>query len=154
MSVFSKAGSGFAILAASALVLAGCAADSGDTTAEPAAPTAPASETLNLKIGTALPLTGTLAFLGPPEEAGVALAVKDINDANLGIQIDVVYGDSGDLDNKAYETEIPRLLNEGVSAILGAASSGVSLQFIDQVTGAGVIQFSPANTSQIGRAHV
>ena len=147
MSVFSKAGSGFAILAASALVLAGCAADSGDTATEPAAPAAPAGETLELKLGTALPLTGTLAFLGPPEEAGVALAVKDINAANLGITVDVVYGDSGDLDNKAYETEIPRLLNEGVSAILGAAASGVSLQFIDQVTGAGVIQFSPANTS-------
>ena len=147
MSVFSKAGTGFAILAASALVLSGCAA------AEEAAPevaeaeTPAAVETLELKIGTALPLTGTLAFLGPPEEAGVALAVKDINEANLGISIDVVYGDSGDLDNKAYETEIPRLLSEGVSAILGAASSGVSLQFIDQVTGAGVIQFSPANTS-------
>ena len=147
MSVFSKAGTGFAILAASALVLSGCAA------AEEAAPevaeaeTPAAVETLELKIGTALPLTGTLAFLGPPEEAGVALAVKDINEANLGISIDVVYGDSGYLDNKAYETEIPRLLSEGVSAILGAASSGVSLQFIDQVTGAGVIQFSPANTS-------
>jgi branched-chain amino acid transport system substrate-binding protein len=111
MSVFSKVGSGIAILAASALVLSGCAA------AEEAAPeprsrriSLPA-ETLELKIGTALPLTGTLAFLGPPEEAGVALAVKDINEANLGITIDVVYGDSGDLDNKAYETEIPRLLN-------------------------------------------
>src|SRR3546814_16345654 len=47
----------------------------------------------------------------------------------------------------AYETEIPRLLGEDVSAIIGAASSGTSLQFIDQVVGAGVIQFSPANTS-------
>jgi branched-chain amino acid transport system substrate-binding protein len=59
----------------------------------------------------------------------------------------LIQGDSGDTDNKAYETEIPRLLNENVAAILGAASSGVSLQFIDQVVGAGVIQFSPANTS-------
>ena len=145
MSVFSKVGSGIAILAASALVLSGCAA--ADEAAPEATEEATSSEALVLKIGTALPLTGTLAFLGPPEEAGVALAVKDINEANLGITLDVVYGDSCDLDNKAYETEIPRLLNEGVSAILGAASSGVSLQFIDQVTGAGVIQFSPANTS-------
>jgi branched-chain amino acid transport system substrate-binding protein len=144
MSVFTKVGSGIAILAASALVLSGCAADAA---APEATEEASSSEALVLKIGTALPLTGTLAFLGPPEEAGVALAVKDINEANLGITLDVVYGDSGDLDNKAYETEIPRLLNEGVSAIVGAASSGVSLQFIDQVTGAGVVQFSPANTS-------
>ena len=144
----SKAVSGIALLAASALVLAGCAAAEEEPTTEPATEetTAPA-ENLELLIGTALPLTGTLAFLGPPEEAGVALALKDINDAAAGITVTAEYGDSGDLDNKAYETEVPRLLNAGVKAIVGAASSGVSLQFIDQVTGAGVIQFSPANTS-------
>ena len=150
MSVFTKVGSGIAILAASALVLSGCAAAEEETapeTTEETTTSAPV-ETLDLKIGTALPVTGNLAFLGPPEEAGVALAQADINAAAAGINLEVVFGDSGDTDNKAYETEIPRLLNEGVSAIVGAASSGVSLQFIDQVTKeAGVIQISPANTS-------
>jgi len=143
MSVLKKALSGFSILAASALVLSGCTA-AGEQTC---------SEERNglLCIGTALPQTGSLAFLGPPEEAGVALAIKEINEspwpASAGLQVEVVFGDSGDLDNKAYETEVPRLLNAGVKAILGAASSGVSLQFIDQVVAANVIQFSPANTS-------
>jgi branched-chain amino acid transport system substrate-binding protein len=149
MSVLSKAGSGFAILAASALVLSGCAAadDEAATTTEDDT-TSAAVESLALKIGTALPVTGNLAFLGPPEEAGVLLAQADINAADAGIDLEVVLGDSGDTDNKAYETEIPRLLNEDVSAIVGAASSGVSFQFIDQVTKeAGVIQISPANTS-------
>ena len=132
-----KVAAAVAILAASALVLSGCAAGTGGA----------AGGDLTLKIGTALPQTGSLAFLGPPEEAGVALAIKDINEANKGIQVEVEWGDSGDTDNKAYETEIPRLLNAGVKAIIGAASSGTSLQFIDQVVGAGVIQFSPANTS-------
>jgi len=147
MSVFTKAASGIAILAASALVLSGCAAaeEEAATTEET---TSAAVESLALKIGTALPVTGNLAFLGPPEEAGVLLAQADINAAAAGIDLEVVLGDSGDTDNKAYETEIPRLLNEGVSAIVGAASSGVSFQFIDQVTKeAGVIQISPANTS-------
>ena len=151
MSVFKKAGSGFAILAASALVLSGCAAaeeEVVETTEEDT--TSSAVETLELKIGTALPVTGNLAYLGPPEEAGVALAQADINAAAAGLNLEVIFGDSGDTDNKAYETEIPRLLNEGVSAIVGAASSGVSLQFIDQVTKeAGVIQISPANTSPV-----
>jgi branched-chain amino acid transport system substrate-binding protein len=136
MNAFSRSGlfKASALTAAAALVLTGCAA----TEAEPVG---------TLKIGTALPITGNLAFLGPPEEAGVYLAQNDINEADAGIDLEVVFGDSGDTDNKAYETEIPRLLNEGVKAVVGAASSGVSLQFIDQVTGAGVIHFSPANTS-------
>jgi len=133
---FSKVAGGIAILATSGLVLSGCAGSSQEETFPV------------VKIGTALPVTGTLAFLGPPEEAGVALAVKDVNEANKGVTLEVVYGDSGDLDNKAYEQEIPRLLNEDVRAIVGAASSGVSLQFIDSVTKeAGVLMMSPANTS-------
>jgi len=154
MSVFAKASAsrsrtlksvigGIAVVSVSAIVLAGCAStpeaeeNGGDT----------AARDLTLKIGTALPISGNLAFLGPPEIAGVGLAAKEINEADLGIQIEVTYGDSGDTDNKAYATEVPRLLSEGVSAIIGAASSGTSKQFIDDVTGAGVIQFSPANTS-------
>jgi len=153
MSVFAKATaspsrskrtllSGLAIIGASALVLAGCAADDGGGT-----DSGSGGGDLTLKLGTALPVTGNLAFLGPPEIAGTEYAASLINEADAGITIDLIQGDSGDTDNKAYETEIPRLLNEDVSAILGAASSGVSLQFIDQVVGAGVIQFSPANTS-------
>jgi branched-chain amino acid transport system substrate-binding protein len=95
----------------------------------------------------ALPISGNLAFLGPPEEAGAYLAVDDINAAGKGITIEFTPGDSGDTDNKAYDTEIPRLLNAGVEAIIGAASSGTSLQFIDRVIAECVIQFSPANTS-------
>ena len=150
MSVFAKAstsrtrtiGAGIALLATSALVLSGCAAAAPEEAAGPATD-------YTLKIGTALPQTGNLAFLGPPEEAGVAYATSLVNaaTADTGLTLEVTYGDSGNTDNKAYVTEIPRLLNAGVSAILGAASSGTSLQFIDQVVGAGVIQFSPANTS-------
>ena len=152
MSVFTRSRKstilgGIALVGASALVLAGCAGGGtgGDEPTESAGPV----DELSLKLGTALPQTGNLAFLGPPEEAGVAYAMSQINEvtADTGLDLDVVFGDSGDTDNKAYETEIPRLLGEDVSAIIGAASSSTSLQFIDQVTGAGVIQFSPANTS-------
>ncbi len=137
---------GVALLATTALVLSGCTTPTDD--GGEGGGGGPVDD-LTLPIGTALPQTGNLAFLGPPEEAGVGLAASEINEIadETGHTVEVIYGDSGDTDNKAYEAEIPRLLGEGVSAIIGAASSGVSLQFIDQVTGAGVIQFSPANTS-------
>ena len=155
-----KTVSALGVLALSAAALAGCAATSTETEATESETSAAATTTpggcelgaeqegdLVLKLGTALPLTGNLAFLGPPEEAGVALAIKDINEAGKGITIEATLGDSGDTDNKAYDTEIPRLLNAGVEAVIGAASSGTSLQFIDRLVAECVIQFSPANTS-------
>ena len=135
-----KTATSVAMLAAAALVLSGCAAETVNYGPD-------ADGNLTLSIGTALPQTGSLAFLGPPEEAGVSMAIADVNSANKGIQIEVLWGDSGDTTNNAWETEVPRLLNAGVQAIVGAASSGVSLKFIDQVVGKGVIHFSPANTS-------
>ncbi len=154
MSVFTRSRKGtvlggLALVGASALVLAGCTSgDGGEATPEE---TAVEIQDYTLKLGTALPQTGNLAFLGPPEEAGVAYAQAQINEAaaDTGLSVEVVFGDSGNTDNKAYETEIPRVLSEGVAAIIGAASSSTSLQFIDQETGAGVIQFSPANTSDV-----
>ncbi len=102
-----------------------------------------------LDFGTLLPETGSLAFLGPPEFAGVDLAVLDINEAGgvLGSDVTISHGDSGDTSTQTAQDETTRLLNEGVDVIIGAASSGSSLTVIDQITAAGVIQFSPANTS-------
>jgi len=131
---------GIAVVGASALVLAGCAP------AESEEPTAPTEE-LSLKIGTILPQSGALAFLGPPEEAGVALAVQDINEADLGITIEAIYRDSGDTTTDTATVSVTDLLSQNVSAIVGAASSGVSFTVIDQIIGAGVVHFSPANTS-------
>ena len=102
-----------------------------------------------LVIGTLLPLTGNLAFLGPPEVAGARLAVNDINAAGgvLGQPVQLIEGDSGDASTDTATQTVDRLLQGGVNAIIGAASSGVSLTVIDRITGAGVVQFSPANTS-------
>jgi len=153
MSVFTRGGASrsraagifgaIAIAGASALVLAGCSGGGGGgaTTA------APETRDLTLKIGTVLPQTGSLAFLGPPEEAGVLLGVDEVNKADKGITIDLTRGDSGDADNKAFETTVPKLQSEGVSAMIGAAASGVTKLFLDSNVSAGIITFSPANTS-------
>jgi branched-chain amino acid transport system substrate-binding protein len=163
MSVFAKAKAsrsaraawtGLAIAGVSTLLLSACAA--GGTppaeTEEPAEtgdalPVEAGERDLTLKVGTILPQSGTLAFLGPPEEAGVALAAKEINEADMGLTIEVVYRDSGDTTTDIATVSVTDLLSQDVSAIIGAASSGVSFTVIDQIASAGVVEFSPANTS-------
>ena len=102
-----------------------------------------------LKIGTLLPETGNLAFLGPPEIAAVQLGIDEVNENGgfNGADVQLVTGDSGDVDNGIANQTVDRLLAENVDAIIGAASSSVTLTVIDKITAAGVVQFSPANTS-------
>ena len=54
--------------------------------------------------------------------------------------------DSGDGTPDIAGASVDSLLGDGVDIIIGAAASGVSLSVIDKITGAGVVQFSPANT--------
>ncbi|MFF2275433.1 ABC transporter substrate-binding protein [Agromyces sp. NPDC058126] len=163
MSVFAKATAsrsaraawtGVAIAGVSALLLTACstgapapaesepATDAGD-----ALPIAEGERDLALKLGTILPQSGALAFLGPPEEAGVQLGADDVNAADSGLAVEVVFRDSGDTTTDTATVSVTDLLSQDVSAIIGAASSGVSKTVIDQIVAAGVIQFSPANTS-------
>ncbi|MGM0929863.1 MAG: ABC transporter substrate-binding protein [Actinomycetota bacterium] len=138
---------------ASGLTCPGPGEDGGPTsgsTGNPAdVPESKGSTEQALKIGTLLPTTGTLAFLGPPEIAGVKLAVDKINEAGgvLGKDVETVQRDSGDTTTDIATQSVTDLLSEKVSAIVGAASSGVSFTVINQITGAGVLQISPANTS-------
>jgi branched-chain amino acid transport system substrate-binding protein len=132
-----------------------CPAGGGSATNTQAAgttgPVPPATTTTDtaLKIGSLLPTTGNLAFLGPPEIAGVNLGIKEVNDAGgvLGKPVEVIHRDSGDTKTDIATQSTSALLGQGVSAIVGAASSSVSKTVINQITGAGVIHFSPANTS-------
>ena len=101
------------------------------------------------KIGSLLPETGNLAFLGPPEFAGVEYAIFEVNEAGgvLGKPVEYSAGDSGDTSTDIASVTSDRLISEGVDAIIGAASSGVTLTVIEKITSAGVTMFSPANTS-------
>lgn len=101
-----------------------------------------------LNIGGLLPTSGDLAFLGPPEIAGVELAVQEIKEAGTDLKINFLgNADSGDGTPNIAPSSVDSLLAKKVDVIVGAASSSVSLSVIDRITGAGVAQISPANTS-------
>jgi ABC-type branched-subunit amino acid transport system substrate-binding protein len=139
-----------AVLGVAALALAACGGDEDPGTTESSSSSGEAAKgDGELVIGTLLPQTGSLAFLGPPEFAGVQLAVDEINAAGGVLGKDVVKkdSDSGDTSTDIASQSVDRLLSENVDAVIGAASSGVSFTVIDKITGAGVVHFSPANTS-------
>ena len=136
------------------LALTACGSDdTSDAGDDPSASSSQSGSTAKgdgtFTVGELLPQTGSLAFLGPPEFAGVDLAIKDINAAGgvLGKDAKVVRGDSGDTDSGIAPAETDKLLDAGSDVIVGAASSGVSLTVIDKIMSAGTVMISPANTS-------
>jgi branched-chain amino acid transport system substrate-binding protein len=136
-----------ALAGAAALILAACSGggDSGDDETEGGT-----ADAAPLKVGTLLPQTGSLAQLGPPEIAGVDLAVKDINEAGgvLGSDVEAVHTDSSDAEHAEVATQsVQDLISQDVSVIVGAASSSVTRNVIDDITGAKIVQISPANTA-------
>ncbi len=158
-----------AVLGAASLALAGCSSDksddsssSGSTSGASAATTSVTTDctpeqakagdtpsTEALRIGTLLPDTGSLSFLGPPMVAGTQLGVNDVNAAGgvLGQPVQLIPGDSGDTTTDTANTTVDRELAAGTQVVVGAASSSVSLKVIDKIASAGVVMFSPANTS-------
>lgn len=135
---------GVALLSASAIVVAGCSSTPSE---EPSGGEGGGSSAdLTLELGSLLPQTGSLSFLGPPMESGVGLAVKEVNDAAAGVTINLTAEDEGDTDTKAYETSISKLQSAGVTAIVGAAASGVSRLILDGNVSAGILQISASNT--------
>ncbi|MBN9210017.1 MAG: branched-chain amino acid ABC transporter substrate-binding protein [Microbacterium sp. 71-36] len=155
MSVFtrSRAGKvlgGLALVGASALVLAGCAGG-GDAAAPSASSGGGAVSKADgtFSVGTILPATGNLAFLGPPEVAGVKLAIKDIEATGdaFPFKTTLTERDSGDTTTDIATQSATELVSAGADVVIGAASSGVSFTFVDQLVNAGIVQISPANTS-------
>lgn len=142
-----------AALSAVLLLTAGCGGGQ-DGTPPPAVggatPTgaAPAGDG-TLRLGYVLPQTGQLAFLGPPQIEAARYAVSRINEAGgvLGVEVpELVGGDEADQAAVAQQSA-DRVLAGGVDALIGAAASGRSLDIIDRVTGAQVVQCSGSNTA-------
>ena len=150
------------------LGLAACGSDDSTSSGDDSSPSASESESSTqetftndkcsggstsadtFKVGGILPLTGNLAFLGPPEIAGVGLAVSEINAAGGVGGADACYQmeDSGDSTDMSVSTaSAGTLVSAKPSVVIGAASSSVSLNFVNTLTDAKITQVSPANTA-------
>lgn len=131
------------------LALAACGNGDGDDGDDDAAP-AEGGDGDALTIGSLLPQTGNLSFLGPPQIAGVDLAIQEVNEAGgvFGQDVEIVHRDSGDSDQaQVVSQSVTDLQGSGVAAIIGAAASGVTDLVIDDIVGSEIIMISPANTA-------
>ena len=99
-------------------------------------------------MGSLLPLTGDLAFLGPAGATAIDLALADIDSAGGVLEQPVTYlaGDSGDARTGIAAEAVTSQVASGAQAIVGPAASTVTITVIDQTIEAGVVLISPANT--------
>lgn len=151
MKVHSKTSVGvLALVASAALVLSGCSS-SGETEPTETGGDGGGGSSEALQIATLLPQTGSLGFLMPPVQAGIAQALADINGAGgvLGQDVEVVAeaneGDASDL--TVVESGADDVIASGASFVLGAMGSGRTQHVVDKIAEAGILMGSPSNTS-------
>lgn len=143
-----RASRGVAAIAASLAVLGACTG--GDDAAPPTTPAQPTTTIAQrvddgqLVLGAYLPRTGSGTVIGEPMIEAVQRAVGDINDAGgvLGHDVALHIVDENSVD-------MTELVDRGVDAIIGPASSTVALTQLDDTVGAGsgVVSCSPTATA-------
>ncbi|AYQ92658.1 branched-chain amino acid ABC transporter substrate-binding protein [Burkholderia gladioli] len=126
----------FALAAGAALVAAGTPASAADL----------------VKIGFAAPLTGTQSNYGTDMQKGVQLAIDDVNATKpvIGGKPVTFTLDSQDdqADPRTGTTVAQRLIDDGVSGIIGHFNSGTSIPASDLYERAGLPQVSMATSPQ------
>ena len=101
-----------------------------------------------LRIGTLFPTTGATAFLGAAQDAGVELAVREINEAGgvNGQKVEVFHRDSGDASSTVAETSLATLIEKKVDVIIGPSSSVLAERILPTIVENRVAMISPSAT--------
>lgn len=106
------------------------------------------------KVGTLMSYTGALAEFGPAINNGVNLAADQLNEAASALLggpiVEVITEDSATVPSQGVDRARKLVNADGVIAIVGALSSGVTVAVAESVSiPSGVIQISPASTSPL-----
>ncbi len=103
-----------------------------------------------IKLGLAVPLSGSTAIFGQQARHGAEVAVEMINAEGgiLGRPVRLIVVDDAS-DPKQGVLAASRLVTEGITMVIGHLNSGVSIPASDVYADSGVIQISPATTSPV-----
>jgi ABC-type branched-subunit amino acid transport system substrate-binding protein len=128
-------------------VLAGCSTPAAMPAPTPTATVAPTGDGV-LRVGTIVPASGTYAFLGPAQAAGVQLAVREINDAGGvgGVPVELLQRDEGDAGTRKAEESLADLVAQKADVIVGPSSSVIAERLMPLVVSAKIPMISPAAT--------
>jgi ABC-type branched-subunit amino acid transport system substrate-binding protein len=132
------------------LVLVSCTQDPPPTVpSKKAAPVVAVKGDGILRVGTEFPTTGSSAFIGPAQVAGVEVAVREINQAGgvLGKPVEVLHRDSGDAPTTVLETSFADLVSKKIDVLIGPSSSVLVERLLPKAVAAGVAMISPAATA-------
>ncbi|GAA3732783.1 ABC transporter substrate-binding protein [Leifsonia bigeumensis] len=104
-----------------------------------------------LTIGTLFPTTGATAFLARAQDAGVELAIREINEAGgvNGAKVVVYHRNSGDATTEKAEESLAGLVEKKVDVIIGPSSSVLAERILPKVLQAGMTMISPSATSPV-----
>lgn len=105
-------------------------------------------EAETVQIGVLIPLSGGLEGYGGCMKIALEVAADEINDAGgvLGKDIEFIYKDTG-TDPDQGKAAAQELVDEGVSVIIGAASSSVTIKVSEVTIPNSVLQIAPPSTS-------
>ena len=128
-------------------VLAACAPGAPMPTPTPS-PTYEVTGDGTLRIGSLFPTSGTFAYIGAGQVAGVETAIREINEAGgvLGVPVEVFHRNSGDATTQTAEASFADLLSKGADVVIGPSSSVLADRLLDPVLAASVPLVSPAAT--------
>ncbi|MGF6933614.1 branched-chain amino acid transport system substrate-binding protein [Paraburkholderia sp. UCT70] len=106
-----------------------------------------------VKIGYAGPLTGELAHLGKDAENGVRAALDEANDAKITINGEpvrfVLDAQDDQADPKTAVLVAQRLVDDGISGMVGHLTSGATLPASRVYAAAGIPQISQSSTNPL-----
>jgi branched-chain amino acid transport system substrate-binding protein len=133
------------------LLITGCSKQEPAAAHSPETSSSSQQASLTVKIGHAAPLTGPQAHLGKDNENAIRLAIDELNSENILIggkptHFELLSED--DMADPRTATQVAqKLVDEGVSGVIGHLNSGTSIPASKIYHDAGLVQISPSATA-------
>ncbi|MBS0320318.1 MAG: branched-chain amino acid ABC transporter substrate-binding protein [Proteobacteria bacterium] len=143
---------GLTLVAAALVTAYGCGKEEPKQAAAPAAaPAAKADDTITVTIGSAGPLTGSIAHLGKDDDNGVRLAIDQANEKGItlgGKKVKfVVQSEDDQADPKLGPTIAQKFADAHVAGVVGHLNSGVTIPASAVYNQAGIPMISGSATN-------